>query len=121
MMRITTITPKERNISVFPALPQSKAFRCHQVLLNHAKNHRKGRDFVSPNAKQAKKVKDKSLDCSYVFGIFLALLPLFLFPQLRNFDVPRKSVDNMDTLPMPDFDLENMILECIPPKRKLVG
>lgn len=115
-MMKTTITPTKKNISIFPALSQSKAFRCHQVLLNHAKNHRKGRDFVSPNAKKAKKVKEMSLDCSYVVGpLFSVVSPtIILFSQLHRFYVPRKSVDDMDTLPMPDFDLENMILECIP-------
>ena len=107
---------QKKIISIFAALSQSKAFRCHQVLLNHAKNHRKGRDFVSPNAKKAKKVKEMSLDCSYVVGpLFSVVSPtIILFSQLHRFYVPRKSVDDMDTLPMPDFDLENMILECIP-------
>ena len=122
-MMKTTITPTKKKQSIFPALSQSKAFRCHQVLLNHAKNHRKGRDFVSPNAKKAKKVKEMSLDCSYVVGpLFSVVSPtIILYSQVHRFYVPRKSVDDMDTLPMPDFDLENMILECIPSRCQSLG
>ena len=45
------IPPKKRTWNV------SKAFRCHQVLLNHAKQKRKGTVFISPNKKMELKAK----------------------------------------------------------------
>ena len=82
---------------------QSQAFRVHQVLLNHAKQLRKGHTFTSPHSKT--KGKAGTLACtigeSYLFSFSWKLNYSFPTPTY-----PRKStnMDTMETIPMPDFE-----------------
>ena len=104
----------------------SKAFRCHQVLLNHAKQKRKGTIFISPNSKTEMKAK-KTLSlhiCVYLLRcgeqlVMLVAHSLCARPICQQLK-PRKAsssgslADTAETLPMdlgiPDFDLGTVSL-----------
>lgn len=49
----------------------SEAFRGHQVLINHAKNKRKGNSFLSPSAKAARNAEKKTLSWYCLFTMVL--------------------------------------------------
>ncbi len=97
--------------------PFSEAVRCHEVLINHAKQKRKGHQFLSPSAKVGKKTLFGNSIC-FFYMIIASWKLLYLPPSKihlhRTCVILRRgsSMDVMETLPMdvdmlgiPDFDL----------------
>ena len=87
----------------------SEAFRGQQVLLNHAKQKRKGVPFFHPAQKRNAKQNQRNLPYFFFEMFPLAIICFDTFwHQHRGL---RKSMDDMETQPMdmsiPDFDLQD--------------
>ena len=87
----------------------SEAFLGQQVLLNHAKQKRKGGSFLSPGTKEKRKAESKKRALIFFEMFPLAIICFDTFwHQHRGL---RKSMDDMETQPMdmsiPDFDLQD--------------
>lgn len=98
----------------FIKLGYSQAFRGHQILINHAKQKRKGAKFTSPSSKSQKKLASLlTLTCCMMFDF----APQTYKPDPQVITTRKSiSVDDMETLPilfdsdMPDFQVDSVQL-----------